>query len=397
MSERKLTLGIIFPQFPTYTETFFLSQVIGFCEKGHQVYVFCNTINPDKTLRSIYQLEKIENLRLVSFDFSNLSLSVLKNIFTNPFVFFRHIRMDIKNIRRSVFNHLCKSYFLKYRCDIYHFGYSGIALSYLNIFDAIPGKKIVSCLGTAENVKLVTEKGRTERLVKLFQKADSIHCISYAMKEKISHLAVHDNKIFVNQPAIDTCFFSRKRFQTSNQKVLILSVGRLVFQKGYMTGLLAMAELKKSYPNFEWLIAGEGPEWEELSFTIHLLKLETNVTLIGKKTKPEILDLYEQASIFFLPSVSEGIANVVLEAMSMQLPVVSSDCGGLSEVINHNVNGILCKSYDFKKMGSELSDLCLDVEKRRRLGTEARKLIEENFDVKRYISVFEQEYSDLIK
>lgn len=397
MKAEKPTVGIIFPQFPTYTETFFLSQVTGFCEKGYEVYVFCNTINPDGILNDMYQLKKFTNLHVINFDFSSLSLSFLKNIFKNPFVFFRRIQFDFFNIRRSVFNHLCKSYFLKYRCDIYHFGYSGIALAYLNIFDAIPGKKIVSCLGTAENVKLVTEKGRTEKLLKLFQKADSIHCISYAMKEKISHLTMHHSKIFVNQPAIDTAFFSRKNWPVFNHKIRILSVGRLVFQKGYMTGLLAMVDLKKIYPNFEWLIAGEGPEWEELAFTIHLLKLESNVLLAGKKTKPEIRDLYEQAHIFFLPSVSEGIANVVLEAMAMQLPVVSSDCGGLPEVIHHNVNGILCKNYDFKKMGSELVDLCLDAEKRKRLGMAARKVIEENFDVKRYISVFEQEYTDLMK
>jgi glycosyltransferase involved in cell wall biosynthesis len=96
-----------------------------------------------------------------------------------------------------------------------------------------------------------------------------------------------------------------------------------------------------------------------------------------------------------LPSVSEGIANVVLEAMAMEIPVVSSSAGGIKEVIINNVNGVLCENYDYKSMAEALHALSIDFDKRKCLGKRGRKTIEESFSLDRYIDVFEQQYYEL--
>ena len=70
---------------------------------------------------------------------------------------------------------------------------------------------------------------------------------------------------------------------------------------------------------------------------------------------------------FFLPSITEGIANVVLEAMSMELPVVSTNAGGLGEVIRNGENGISCAVYDHVAMADALELVCRDKELRRAL------------------------------
>jgi colanic acid/amylovoran biosynthesis glycosyltransferase len=216
------------------------------------------------------------------------------------------------------------------------------------------------------------------------------------MKDKIQKLKVAPGKIFVNHPAVDTDYF---KYTTCNRSVgkpiTILSVGRLVFQKGFMIGLKAIEVLAKKNAVFKWLIIGDGPEREELLFNINLLNLDGYVTLAGRKTKKEIKGFYEKADIFFLPSVTEGMANVVLEAMSMQLPVVSSNCGGMPEVIQHEENGMLCENYNFKQMGEALFQLYVNPEKRERLGARARQTIEKDFNIDRYISVFEEAYYKL--
>src|SRR5258706_1569808 len=205
----------------------------------------------------------------------------------------------------------------------------------------MPGKTMVSCLGTAENIKALTETGRTKQLNELFSSSDKIHCVSDNMAETIMNYGAQSEKIFVNRPAVDIGFFSRQKPYLQKHKLYIFSAGRLVFQKGFVIGLFAINELKKKFPGFIWKIAGDGPKMEELLLHIHALGLTEHVDLVGKKNKDEMYALYEEADIFFLPSVSEGLANVVLEAMAMELPVVSSDAGGMSEAITHNKDGML--------------------------------------------------------
>ncbi|HXL55163.1 MAG TPA: glycosyltransferase family 4 protein, partial [Chitinophagaceae bacterium] len=302
-----------------------------------------------------------------------------------------------KSFKSNAYSSLCEHYFRKYACDVYHFGYSGLAIAYLPALKSLPGKIMVSCLGTAENVKPITEEGRIKKLHTLFNKVDKIHCVSGKMAATIKQFGAAEEKIFINRPAVDTKFFSRKSEYGLNQHINILSIGRLVFQKGFLGGILAIAELKKRFQNFTWTIIGEGPEWEELIFHINSLGLDNHVQLIGKKVRDEIVQFYDKNDIFFLPSVSEGLANVVLEAMAMELPVVSSVNGGIEEVIHCGVNGILCDNYDFVSMGQQLYNLCIDFEKRKQLGKCARITIEKDFCIKRYVDVYEKEYYELVQ
>src|SRR5437762_1787966 len=105
------------------------------------------------------------------------------------------------------------------------------------------------------------------------------------------------DKIFINRPAVDLVFFCRKRDYGNTDRIQILSIGRLVFQKGFMIGMLAMVELLKWFSNFEWIIIGDGPEDEELLFNIHLSKLHNHIKLGGKKDRQEVLELYETTDI----------------------------------------------------------------------------------------------------
>lgn len=389
---KNLRVGIVVPQFPSYTETFFINKIIGLCERGHYVTVFCNIYSRDSLLHKVYGFKNYTNLKIVKLDFNKFGSTFLDAIFFNPILLFKSIGSDGKSYKRSLYYNLCAYYFKKHRCDIYHFGYSALAVAYLSILKKLPGKIIVSCLGTAENVKPLTEDGRIEKLNLLFDKVDKIHCVSHKMAETIKQYGANEEKIFVNHPGINTQLFSRKKPYTMHEHLKILSVGRLVFQKGFLIGILAIAELKKRFKNFTWTIIGEGPEKEQLLFYIHALGLSNHVKLVGKNTRDQIVGFYEENDIFFLPSVSEGLPNVALEAMCMEMPVVCAACGGIDEVVINNSNGILCNNFDSDAMAQQLLELSMNYEKRKKLGECARKTVEKNFDLKRYIDVYEQEY-----
>jgi len=394
---KKLHIGIVIPQFPSLSETFFINKVIGLCKRGHTVTVFGSTNANETTTAKLYELNKYPNLRIVTLNFSRSAGKLLKTIVLNPTVFLKSIHFNLNLFRKRWHINLCRFYFNKYNCDIYHFGYSGIGIFYFPLLASLKGKKIISCRGTAENVKLVTEKNRIKKLKLLFNEVDKIHCVSDSMANTIKQYGAPSKKIFVNRPAIDINFFCRSRQYEPHNKIKIVSIGRLVFQKGFMVGILAIHELKMNFPHFTWAIAGDGPEMEELTSHINSLGLNEHVELLGKKDRNEIKELYESADIYFLPSVSEGLANAVLEAMAMELPVVSSDVGGMQEAITHNTDGILCSNYDHKDMAARLLHLCNDFGERKRLGEEARKKVEAEFYIERYIDVFEKEYYQLLQ
>jgi colanic acid/amylovoran biosynthesis glycosyltransferase len=125
--------------------------------------------------------------------------------------------------------------------------------------------------------------------------------------------------------------------------------------------------------------------------------LQDCVELLGKKNRDEILELYNNADVFLLPSVYEGIANVCLEAMSMELPVVSTKSGGMEEVIVHGQNGLLCEVYDVDSIAENVKWLTQNRDLLKELGVQARKTIIESFTISRQVDVFEEQYSKLMK
>lgn len=392
-----LHIGIIIPEFPILSETFFINKVTGLCNRGHKVTVFGSRKPIDGSVRRLYNLDNYKNLVVTDLDFKSSWIHLVKTFFLFPAAFFRSFSTDVQVFRRELHVNLCKVYTNKYSCDIYHFGYSSTAIFYLPLFDSLKGKTVISCRGTAENVKLVSEKERIKKLNVLFDKVNKIHCVSASMSNTIQSYGAPADKIFINRPAVDTGFFKRQRPYAPGNNIVIVSIGRLVFQKGFMIGVLAINELKSKFPNFIWKIAGDGPEMEELLSHIHSLGLTENIVLLGKKNKDEIKELYEEADIYFLPSVSEGLANAVLEAMSMSIAVVSSDVGGMQEAITHNVDGKICSNYDHITMAAQLLELCQDYTLRKRLGEAARKTAEQRFDINRYIDVFEDTYYKLLQ
>lgn len=395
--ENPLHIGVIVPQFPTLSETFFINKVTGLCERGHKVTVFGSTKPSDASISSLYALDKFENLQIVNLDFKSSLALFLKTFFLHPLSFFKSIHLNPLVFRKNLHINLCKASTNRQKCDVYHFGYSGTAIFYHELFSSLKGKTMISCRGTAENVKLVSEKERIKKLMELLIRVDKIHCVSASMANTIRSYGAPADKIFINHPAIDTAFFTRSIPYEFHDKITILSIGRLVFQKGFIIGILALKELKEKFSDFIWKIVGDGPEMEELTIHINSLGLNNNVQLLGKKDRYEIKKLYQEADIYFLPSVSEGLANAVLEGMSMSMPVVSSDVGGMQEAITHNVDGKLAPNYSHKEMAQQLFELCTDFDLRKRLGEAARKTAVSRFDIKRYIDVFEQAYYDVLQ
>ena len=167
---------------------------------------------------------------------------------------------------------------------------------------------------------------------------------------------------------------------------MILGVGQLVERKGYGVLVDSCAILKERGVDFECRIVGEGSQRPLLEEKIRRAGLEGRVILTGSLPQEEVIRLYEQATVFTLPVVvakdgdRDGIPNVLLEAMAMETPVVSTAHMAIPEVIKDGVNGLLVPPEDPLALAGALQRLIEDFALRERLAQVARRTVQEQFD-----------------
>lgn len=168
---------------------------------------------------------------------------------------------------------------------------------------------------------------------------------------------------------------------------LIMSVGRFCEKKGFPYLIRACALLRNSGRRFRCRIVGYGELKESLAALIAELDLQDCVSLEGPMTQQQVLDVYRQASVFVLPCFvtdngdRDGIPNVLLEAMSMRIPVVSTGISGVSELIDHMVDGILVPERDDAAVAQAVGLLLDDHALRHRLAEQGRQKVVATFEL----------------
>jgi glycosyltransferase involved in cell wall biosynthesis len=170
-------------------------------------------------------------------------------------------------------------------------------------------------------------------------------------------------------------------------KPIILAVGQLKEKKGLTYLVQACRQLKDQGFSFVCHIIGDGPLREALTAQIQQLGLEDTVQLCGALPHEQVIGAYHAAAIFTLPAVvasdgdRDGIPNVILEAMTMELPVVSTNHSGIPEVISDSVNGLLVPPGDVPALTTALAQLLQQPAWREQLGHAARQTVLEQFDL----------------
>jgi len=202
---------------------------------------------------------------------------------------------------------------------------------------------------------------------------------------------------------LDLSLFAPAEKADSDAPPLILSVGRMVEKKGFTYLVEACRLLKDKGYNFTCRIVGGADEYAEtIKQLIVQLKLEEIVTLHSAVTQEELRRIYEQATIFALPCQviengdRDGIPNVLVEAMAMRLPVVSTDISGIPELVKDRVNGLLVPQKDAQALAAAMEELLNDAGLRRQFGTAAREMVCRDFDATRNILSLKKLFDDQV-
>ena len=188
---------------------------------------------------------------------------------------------------------------------------------------------------------------------------------------------------------IDLERFHPRLRQPTADLPLILGVGRLREKKGFATLIDACARLRDAGRPFRCEIIGYGEEAGALARRISDNDLDGRVILAGKLARDQVIERYARASVFVLPSQlasdgdRDGIPNVLLEAMAMQVPVVSTPVSGIPELVQSGRNGVLVEPGDARGFADAIVALTSNPGLCHRLGTAARRTVADCFDNER--------------
>lgn len=182
-----------------------------------------------------------------------------------------------------------------------------------------------------------------------------------------------------------------------NQEIIF--VGRLVERKGIKYLIRALSEIKDDIKH-KLIIIGDGPERQALEELTRQFKIEDRVKFTGRISDENLYRYYRYCSFLVLPAVYdkkgdiEGLGVVLIEAMSHLKPVIASSAGGITDVVEDGVNGLLVPPGDVSALAQAIRTLATDTKLRKEMGERAKKSIDERFNwdkiVNKLISLYRQ-------
>lgn len=213
----------------------------------------------------------------------------------------------------------------------------------------------------------------TPLIVKIWKDSAEIVSNSEGLKE----LALESNpkqKIDIIYNGINTQEFKPDDSLKKNSKFIITpGASRITSRKGLQYLIEAVYKLSQKYPNIYLKIIGDGDERTRLEELIKKLNIEDKVEFLGQISHENIFSYYQEANVFVLPSLNEGMSNTMLEALSSGLPIIATDTGGSKELIEEGENGYIIKMKNSDDIAQKLERLISNPELRKRMGENSRK------------------------
>ena len=205
-----------------------------------------------------------------------------------------------------------------------------------------------------------------------------------------------DVKMDVIPDGLDLGSFEHVQRDASPKKVRVLAIGRLIPRKGFQFLIRALPQIiEKAAHNFEIEIVGDGPYHGELLKLAESLGVASHIHFTGSVPYSELPQKYQDADIFILPSLAEGMPLVVLEAMGTGLPIVASRVQGIDELVVEGVNGALFDPGDVDGLASSLIKLINAGEGRVEMGKASIERVEP-YDWKNIADAYLALYADIL-
>jgi glycosyltransferase involved in cell wall biosynthesis len=294
------------------------------------------------------------------------------------------------------------------RPDVVQFEWNVAAVDHLPLFGVWRCPVVTSCRGGVDvsvYPHLPNRRTYAERLPEVMRQAAAVHCVSEAMVREAVDLGLDASKARVIRPAVDAHAFRPRspNGRPAPDALHVVMVGGLRWEKGYEYALEAVRRVVDQGVRVQLDIVGDPPagaimsstERARITHTVADLGLEPHVTLCGAEAPEAVSRRLAASDVLLHASLTEGIPNVVLEAMACGIPVVATDVGGVSEAVTDGIEGLVVSPRDPDQLAKALLRLARDPSLRIRMGAAGRKRIETGFTLDAQLEDFLAMYREV--
>lgn len=329
----------------SFKTTAFINRLAEGLANDHEVYIFGFNEKLSQKLKNVNYIPLGSNQNVVRFILISLGYAV-----QTPLIFFPTLINLIKGNRQKLQQQNLRFALDKLKPDLIHLQWPSVIPWFEEVLKQQEIPVVLSQRGFHSNVRPFVDEDNFKYLQKWYPKIAGFHSVSKA-------ISVNGDKIWNAPEKIDKVIYTGlplKAFPFSNNHnqnslLQLLSVGRTHWKKGYDYALQSCRILMDRNIDFHYTIIG-APNEEELQFLISDLGLEDYVSLLDRQCQVVVYKSMQKASLLLLPSVEEGLPNVVVEAMALGLPVISTDCGGVPELIDDGEEGWIVPIRDSEAM-----------------------------------------------
>lgn len=276
-----------------------------------------------------------------------------------------------------------------------------------NPFDVIYGRGLFPCADTAVRLSDILNipavgvaiggdinfvphysSGMYKHTVKLLGKLDDIMANGSGAASKVKEICGRDCQMA--HGVVDLVEFcpsedkaaNRKEFGISPESTVILYVGYMKKAKGIYELIKTFVAIKKKYPNVILKMCGKGTEMADLKRVIDQSEVSDAIEVVGPVAPDKINRWMKSCDLFILPSYSEGMPNVVMEAMASGLPIITTAVGGLPDAVGDCEGAILVQPKSVDQLVQALDSVLADNNKIKSMGIASREVAEKRFGAK---------------
>jgi glycosyltransferase involved in cell wall biosynthesis len=411
MKNFNLKLAYLISRYPAISHTFILREITYLRKYGFDIEV-ASINSPDRESKDLTKQERLEAAKTYYIKQTSFLRVLMAHIKTSIFQPIKYLQGLVFALCLAKFDLHKLIYSIFYFIEAIILGNWLIAnnIKHLHVHFATPAATVGIIAKQIFDLSFsMTVHGPDEFydvnnyfLKEKISQSDFVCCISaYAQSQLMKLSDIKDwHKFKVIPLGVEPEKFPPKVFQDSPKCFEILCVGRLVSAKGQAILIKAVSELIKEGLPINLSLVGDGPDKKLLEYLVSSQGLSSRITFAGAVNQDKIRDFYNKADIFALSSFAEGVPVVLMEAMAMEIPCISTNIAGIAELIRSEIDGILVPASDIQALKQSIVMLVQNDVLRKTLAETGRKRVLDKYNLHKNIiklaEVFDSELNNSV-